>query len=163
ISWRVWDRSAPLIERGAECGNSRAPSTGFRRRVAERRHKTGAGQDRAHDFALHSDAAAVNDADGAEAHLVRLLQVGLDHTLDVARRHAVQVEDIGDGNADRFAGLRKIVRHAISLYRRSAVAAKYTYKQGQYLLHLYIHQAPQAGAGGIGHSAVLSGDSSDRK
>ena len=115
------------------------PSAGLGRRVSERHHKSGASQDRAHDLALHSDTAAVNDADGAESHLAGLLQVGLDYTLDVARRHAVQIEDIGDGDSDRFIGICKVARHAISLYRRSPMAAKYTYKQGQYLafIHMY--------------------------
>ena len=99
-----------------EGGNSGAPSAGLWWRVAVCHHKTGAGQHRADYLALHPDAASVNDADGAEAHLVRLLQISLDHALDVARRHAVQVEDVGDGDPDGFLRVCKIGRHDISLY-----------------------------------------------
>ena len=81
------------------------------RSVAVRDNEMGAGQDCADNLALHSNAAAVNDADGAEALLVRLLQIGLDHPLYVARRHAVQVEDIGKRNTDRFAGIFEIGWH----------------------------------------------------
>jgi len=100
----------------AESGNSRAPSPCFRRRVAVRRYKARAGQHRAHGFALHADSAPVNDADGTKAELLRFLEVGLDHALDIARRHAVQVEDIRDGDPDWFAGIRTITRHILSLY-----------------------------------------------
>jgi len=130
---------ASLASAYIECGDGGAPSARFRRRVPVRHHKAGTGQRRTDEFALHSDAAAVNDADGAESHPVRLFQVGLDHPLDVARRHAVQVEDIRDGDPDQFVGICKIGRHIISLYERGALAAKYTYKQGQYLafIHMY--------------------------
>jgi hypothetical protein len=114
---------------GMQPGDSRAPSAGFGRRVPVRRYIAGAGQDRAHDFALHSDAAAVNNADVPETQLMRLFQVGLHHSLHVARRYAVQVEDVGNRDANRFAGIRPVARHTISLYRRSALAAKYTYIQ----------------------------------
>lgn len=37
-------------------------------------HEIRAGQDRAHDFALYSDSAAVDDADSFEAQVAGLLQ-----------------------------------------------------------------------------------------
>jgi hypothetical protein len=81
-------------------------------------------------------------------HLPGFVRIGFDHTLHVARRNAVQVEDIGDGDPDWLAGVCKIARHAISLYRRDALAAKYTYKQGQYLafIHMYtkLYKRPPA-------------------
>ena len=134
--------------RGTERTDGGAPPAGFRRRVAIPDHERRPGQNRADYLALHADAAAVNDANGPQAQLVRFVQVSFHYRLHVARGHAMQVEDICNGNGDRFIGIFKIVRHAISLYRRSALAAKYTHKQGQYLAYIYsytkLHRQPPA-------------------
>ena len=67
---------------------------------------------------LHSYAAPVNDAQGAQAQTVRFFQVGFDHVPDIARRHAVQIEDIRDRDAYRLVFIR-VMRimggHATSL------------------------------------------------
>jgi hypothetical protein len=102
-------------------------------------HKIGAGQNGPYYLALYSDSPAVDDSDIAETQLARFFQIGFDHALDVSRRHAVQVEDIGNGYRDWLAGVVNIARHVISLYRRNTVAAKYTYKQGQYLAYIFLY------------------------
>lgn len=63
------------------------------------------------------EPAAIDDAGRGESHFVGFFQVGLDYGFDVAGQHAVDVEDIGDRNANRSYELPK----------------PYTKKQGQYL------------------------------
>ena len=86
---------------------SSPPATCFRRRIAERLDKFRFGQYPAHDLALHADAAAVNDAQGLESELVRLFEIRLDHRLYVARRNSMEVENIGDGDADGLVARSK--------------------------------------------------------
>jgi hypothetical protein len=52
--------------------------------------------------ALHTFAAAVNQADVAEAGLVRRMQILLDHGPHVARCRRVQIDRILYGNAERL-------------------------------------------------------------
>ena len=67
-------------------------------------------------FALHADAPAVDDADGAEAEPVGFFEVGLDDTFCVAQRDCVKVKDIGDGDSVRLTEVDGMVRHENSLY-----------------------------------------------
>jgi len=92
-----------------EGDDRRAPSAGLRGRVAEAFHETAAHQNRPHHFALHADAAPVDDAQRFQAEPVGFPQIFLHHLLHVARRHGVEIENIGDGNANRF------VFHSVSL------------------------------------------------
>src|SRR5208283_528663 len=89
--------------------NRRAPAAGFRRSVPEAGHKIGTGQDGADRFALHADASAVNDAHEAEAAFPRQRQVLFDYRRDVAGRHAVQVEHVGDGNRDGIVSVHNTI------------------------------------------------------
>src|SRR5450759_3950841 len=86
--------------RSAECDDGGAPASGFRRRVPKLGHKRSAGKHGADGFALRSDAAPVDDPQGAVAHPVRFDEVFFNNGAHVPRRDAVQVEHIGDGNAD---------------------------------------------------------------
>jgi hypothetical protein len=92
----------------AESGDGGAPAAGFAGRIAESNYERRARQHCPHHLALYSDTAAVNDADGLEASGVSFEQIFFDHALDIARGYAVEVEYIGDGNADG-AGLGIIV------------------------------------------------------
>ena len=79
-----------------------APTPRFGGRVAEGFDENGAGQDRAYHFALHADATAMDNAEGFVTQTVSFPEVFFNNFLDVARRHAVEIEDVGDGQADGF-------------------------------------------------------------
>ena len=55
-------------------------------------------QRRVHDFALHADAAAVDDPDLTKASLNRLIQVLFDHNPDFPRLESVQIDEVFDRN-----------------------------------------------------------------
>src|SRR5215471_17568187 len=55
--------------------NRGAPSAGFRGRVPKLRHEIRPRQNRAHDFALHADAASVDDAQRAQSEAVRFDEI----------------------------------------------------------------------------------------
>lgn len=76
-----------------------APTPRFGGRVAEGFDENGAGQDRAYHFALHADATAMDNAEGFVTQTVSFPEVFFNNFLDVARRHAVEIEDVGDGQA----------------------------------------------------------------
>ena len=78
-----------------------SPTTCFGGRIAVLDYETGACQNGADNFALHSDAAPVDDADEGKAEPMGLAEVLLDYEGHVARRDAVKIENIGDGNAER--------------------------------------------------------------
>lgn len=59
-----------------------------------------AGQHRAHDFALHADAAPMNDAQGFQTQPVRFIEVGFDDGFNLFRVHSVKVKDIGNRDSD---------------------------------------------------------------
>ena len=59
------------------------------------------GQNRTHHLALHPYAASVDDPQRLEPQPVRLAKVFLHDRLHIARRNAVQIENIRDGNANR--------------------------------------------------------------
>ena len=80
----------------------RAPASRFRRRILKVRDEARPREDRADDLALDSDAAAVDDAERFEAGVARFDEVFLDYRLHVAGRDGVEIEDVGDGNADRL-------------------------------------------------------------
>ena len=128
--------------------NRGAPSARFRRRVAIVQNVRSAGEYFAHDLTLHSDTTAVDNTYGAKSQSSRLLQIGFHHPLHIARRYTVQIEHIADGNADGLVRIRKIVRHAISLYGVFPWLQSIPYKEGQYLayIHLYtkLHKRPPA-------------------
>ena len=86
----------------AERDKGGSPAAGLGRGVAEGFDEGGAGEDGADHFALDSDAASVNDAEGLETERARLFEIRFDNGFDVAGRDGVEVEDIGDGDADRF-------------------------------------------------------------
>src|ERR1039458_9526918 len=86
----------------AQGDDGRAPTSGLGWGVAVIGHELKAAQRGADDFALHTDAAPVNNTEGFEAQAVGLAKVFFDHRLHVARRDGVEVEDVGDGNANRF-------------------------------------------------------------
>lgn len=86
----------------AEVHNCGAPSTRFPGSIAERGDKRGSGENGTDDLALHSDAAAVDDAEGPVSETVGFVEVLFDYRLDVPGRDAVEIEDIGDGNSDGF-------------------------------------------------------------
>src|SRR5437899_240097 len=78
----------------------RAPSAGFRGRIAVILHERGPGEYASDEFPLQSDAPAVNDSQRGEAQSVRLDEILFDDCFDIARRNGVQVENIGDGNTE---------------------------------------------------------------
>ncbi len=85
-----------------ESGDGGAPASGFERGVGEGFDEGRGGEDGADHFALDADAAAVDDADGAEAVETGLVEELLGDGAGVARGDGVEVEGIGDGEADRF-------------------------------------------------------------
>jgi hypothetical protein len=72
------------------------------RGVCEADHLRVPAQDRAHHLALHTDAAAVDDAHLTESLLPRLREVFLHNGRDFGRQEAVQVNPILDRNLDRI-------------------------------------------------------------
>src|SRR5437899_9109360 len=86
----------------AQINDSCAPSTRFGGRVAKIGDKIRAQQHLANQLPLDSDAAPVNDAQHTKTEAVRLDQVLFHYGLYVAWRHGVQIEHVGDRNADRI-------------------------------------------------------------
>src|SRR5207244_10049216 len=82
-----------------------APSAGLSGSIAEIGYVRCAGQDSAHGLALYADAAAVDNPERLESRVARLFEVGFHDLLYVARGDGVEVEDVGDGNADRLIGV----------------------------------------------------------
>jgi len=80
----------------------RPPATSLRRSVAKAFHKRSSGQDRSNYLALHADAPAVDNSQSLKTQPARLFQVFFDDRRNIPRRNAVQVEYIGDGNANRL-------------------------------------------------------------
>jgi hypothetical protein len=87
------------LAKGHDCS---APATGFGGGIAEIRYEIGSGKNLPHYFALHADAAPVDDSQRAQAQAPGLQQVLLHHPLHVAWRNGVQVKHIRNGNRDRF-------------------------------------------------------------
>jgi len=79
-----------------------APAARLGWRIPEIGHEFRPCEHRAHHLALHADAASVNNAEGLETGRVGFQQVLLYHAFDIARGHAVKVENIADGNSDRL-------------------------------------------------------------
>jgi len=88
----------------SQSDDGRAPSARFCRSVAELKHEFRTSQDGAHDLTLHAYAASVNNPQRLQAERVSFFQIGLDDILNVARLNCVEIEDIGDGNADGLVG-----------------------------------------------------------
>jgi hypothetical protein len=82
--------------------DSGTPAACLRGGIPKVQDKAGAGQNGANDFTLHADAAAVNHADCPESQAMGLNEVFLYNSRNVAGRNTVEIEDIGDGNSDRF-------------------------------------------------------------
>lgn len=80
--------------------DSRSPAARFERRVAKVGYERRTSQDVAHNFALGADAAAVDDAQCPKSQAARFAQILFDDRFDIARRYAVQIEYIGDGDPD---------------------------------------------------------------
>lgn len=85
---------------GPKRDNRRAPTTRFEWSVGEGFDEGRSRQHRAHGFALYADPPAVNDAEKPELQPPGLLQILLHHCFYVARRNGVQIQNIGDWNAD---------------------------------------------------------------
>src|SRR5258708_40263062 len=85
----------------------RSPATRLGRRILERLDKLRLRQNAAHDLPLHPDAAPMYDAQRAKPQPARFLEISFDHRLHVARRYGVEIENIGDGNADRLVAHTK--------------------------------------------------------
>jgi len=97
-----------------------SPASGFSRRVLIRKDERSAGQHGAHDFPLHSDAAAVDDAEGFQAQAVRFLEIGFDDGFHLFGLDGVEVKDVGNRDGDRLlvvahGTLKSIIADAISL------------------------------------------------
>lgn len=80
--------------------NGRSPSAGLQGSICKAGHKWSLRQDRPHDLPLHADPAAMNDPQRFKTHPVRFNEIFLYDRLHIASRHAVQVENIRDWNAD---------------------------------------------------------------
>ncbi len=57
-------------------------------------------QDTANGFPLHADAAPVNNAQRVKSEQLHLLQPRFHHPADIAWRNGVQIENIGNGDAN---------------------------------------------------------------
>ena len=77
-----------------EVHNSRAPTAGFRRRIAKGGDERRPGEHAPHLLALHSDAAPVDDPQRAETEMVRFGEVLFDHILHVARGEGVEIQNV---------------------------------------------------------------------
>ena len=95
----TFERGKRRLAKGDDGG---APAAGFGGRIPEIGHEFRSREHGAHHLALDADAAAVNNAESPEAGLVRFQQVLLYDAFDIARGHAVKVENIADGNPDRL-------------------------------------------------------------
>jgi hypothetical protein len=84
----------------SECHYGGAPTSGLCRRVVELGHQGCPGEHGTDGFALHTDTAPMNDAQGAMAQPVGLNDVFFHNGTHVPRRDAVQVEHVGNGNSD---------------------------------------------------------------
>ena len=97
IDWGLEDGTGLMTEVD-DCGS---PPTGLGGRIAKRSYEIRAGEHAPNHFPLDADAAAVNDTEPSKTEPVRFREVFLDYSLHVARRHGMEVKDVGDGNTDR--------------------------------------------------------------
>src|SRR5664280_2093450 len=101
--WALNVRS--IADLSAESDDGGAPAAGFRRCVTKLHHKGCPRKHGADHFALRSDAAPVDDAQGAIAHPVSFDEVFFYNGAHIPGWDGVQVEHIGDGDADGFVVL----------------------------------------------------------
>lgn len=87
----------------------RPPAAGLGGRVAEGRHPRVAGEEGAHHLALGADPLAVDDAQMGEAGRGGGVQIGEDEVAHLARREAVEVQDVADRQLDRSLGIEPVV------------------------------------------------------
>src|SRR5271170_5448111 len=74
-----------------ECDQGCAPAAGFERRVFKRSHKRGLEENAAYHFALHADAASMNDAQRHKTTPPRFDEIFLHHGLGISRMKRVQI------------------------------------------------------------------------
>lgn len=135
-----------LTADSAQGDDGRAPTAGFGGGVAVIGHELQTGERGANDLALHTDAPAMNNAQGFEAEAVGLAQVFFDNWLHVARRDGMEVEDVGDGNANWFGiGFQSTVLKSKSPVSRSqpgpkTITAKTAHLTSSDLLRLIMAQ-----------------------
>jgi hypothetical protein len=78
------------------------PTASLRRGIAKVEDEFRASQHGTDNFPLHTDAPAMDDAQGLESQAMGLREVFLHYGLYVSRRHGMQIEDIRDGNPNGF-------------------------------------------------------------
>ncbi len=101
---------APYISRNApacrlpniKSHNRRAQSSRIRRRVRPIQNEIRLPENTAHNFTLHADSFAVNDAHNAQMLQPSLAQVFFDDGFDLSRRDRVQIEHVRDFDHDGF-------------------------------------------------------------
>lgn len=86
--------------RTAERDDGGSPAAGFGGGVLEGIDKWGSGKHGADDFAPHSDAASVDDAEGGESPFMGRQQIFLDGGTDVLWRKGMEVYYVRDGDGD---------------------------------------------------------------
>jgi hypothetical protein len=97
-----------------------SPSAGFRRGVVKVADEGGIFQDGADHFALRANSTAVDDTERFNTQAVGFQEVFFHYPPDVARRHGVKIEHVGNGNPNRFFGRF----HEIGLKNESPVSQR---------------------------------------
>ena len=121
----MWPRSLDFTR--GEDDESRAPSAGRRRGIAEVEHVRALRQRAPHFRAAHALPAAVHDAHLEPAAPPALVEVFLHHAHRVAGRERVQVQLARDGKDERLGG-----RAVVAGVRHRALAAAATKYAGRY-------------------------------
>jgi len=82
--------------------DGRSPTARFRRRIAKRFYEICLLKYAPNNLALHPNPPPVNNPQCAESHPVRFFQISFHYAPDIARRKGMEIENVGDGNANRL-------------------------------------------------------------
>jgi len=82
--------------------NCSSPASCLRWSIAESADEGRAGKNCPHNLPLHADPPAMNDAQGFQPEAIGFLKVGFYNIRNLFGLHGMQVENVGNGNPDRF-------------------------------------------------------------
>ena len=88
--------------RAFKCNHGCTPPACFGRRIVVAVNVVALCKYRAHNFAVNSDASAVDDADNGPTPCGHFLKISFNCGLYIARRERVQVQRVFDWKLDRF-------------------------------------------------------------
>jgi len=102
--WRGRYFTSDCRLRAPQVDDRGAPATCLAGRVLEVGNEFGSGEDGADHLPLDADSAAMDNAEGSKSETVGFGQILLNDCLHIAGWYGMQVEDVGDWDADGLVG-----------------------------------------------------------